>query len=172
MTAGIQPRGDLTEDLRKIAVERMGPADIYNIAALEARCFTDPWSSDSLREELFNDNAYFYVSFNDTVFSGYAGSFITADECYLSDVAVSEEFRRSGTATELLSTIITNARAHGCRFVSLEVRQSNAQAIGLYQRMGFTKQGVRKSFYTDPCEDGDIMTLFFTDDENDEKDDI
>ena len=42
--------------------------------------------------------------------------------------------------------------------MNLEVRTGNGTAIRLYERMGFTKDGIRKKYYTDPVEDALLMT--------------
>ena len=43
-------------------------------------------------------------------------------------------------------------------FLTLEVRQSNAPAIALYESMGFLPEGRRKNFYRQPTEDAILMT--------------
>ena len=43
--------------------------------------------------------------------------------------------------------------------MTLEVRQSNAVAIKLYLKMGFTLLGVRKGYYSNPTEDADVMSF-------------
>ena len=46
----------------------------------------------------------------------------------------------------------------GVTTIHLEVRTGNGTAIRLYERMGFTKDGIRKKYYTDPVEDALLMT--------------
>ena len=41
--------------------------------------------------------------------------------------------------------------------MTLEVRVSNAGAQGLYAKYGFTREGVRKRYYSDNGEDAYIM---------------
>ena len=43
------------------------------------------------------------------------------------------------------------------RGYTLEVRVSNADAIRLYQRLGFEPRGIRRGYYTDNREDALIM---------------
>ena len=45
----------------------------------------------------------------------------------------------------------------GQRGYTLEVRVSNADAIRLYEQMGFRGRGVRRGYYTDNREDALIM---------------
>lgn len=42
--------------------------------------------------------------------------------------------------------------------IHLEVRVGNETAIRLYERMGFTGDGIRKAYYSDPVEDALLMT--------------
>ena len=44
------------------------------------------------------------------------------------------------------------------KHINLEVRESNRQAINLYEQMGFKNIGIRKSFYEKPVENAAIMT--------------
>ena len=42
--------------------------------------------------------------------------------------------------------------------LTLEVRESNEPAIKLYESTGFTREGVRKNYYTTPVEHALILT--------------
>ena len=46
--------------------------------------------------------------------------------------------------------------------MTLEVRVSNVVAISLYEKLGFQKGGIRKSYYTDNHEDAYIMWVNFS----------
>ena len=48
-----------------------------------------------------------------------------------------------------------------CRCLTLEVRESNAPAIALYEKCGFVFCGIRKDYYTDPKENALLMRLAF-----------
>jgi len=71
------------------------------------------------------------------------------------------ENRRKGIASQLLAALIAAARERGITALTLEVRSSNTAAIALYEKHGFTREGVRKKFYSHPIEDGIIMWLYF-----------
>jgi ribosomal-protein-alanine N-acetyltransferase len=43
--------------------------------------------------------------------------------------------------------------------IHLEVRESGAPARHLYEKTGFTVDGIRKGYYTMPTEDAVLMTL-------------
>ena len=46
---------------------------------------------------------------------------------------------------------------NGVERFSLEVRASNTPAIGLYRKLGFRQEGLRKGYYENPREDALIM---------------
>lgn len=143
-------------------IHAMNRTHLEQIAKLESECFVHPWSYNSLEEYLGNPSAYFYVALSDEgELMGYVGSYIVADEAYVTNVAVSERFRRMGVGAELVKTVSENARSNRASFISLEVRLSNTAAIELYKKAGFDTAGIRPKFYRDPEEDALIMTKRF-----------
>ena len=134
---------------------------IPQIAALEKACFSHPWSEALLQNELWNDSAVIIVAEGeDGTVLGYAGLQTVLDEGYVNNVAVDERFRRQGVAGELIAAFVRFGRAK-LAFLTLEVRASNAPAIALYAKYGFTEAGRRKNYYDDPKEDAILMTLEF-----------
>ena len=59
---------------------------------------------------------------------------------------------------ELLKDLIDRCFALGAESISLEVRESNIVAQGLYTSMGFKKEGKRKGYY-EGTEDAIVMIL-------------
>ena len=57
----------------------------------------------------------------------------------------------------LFLSLLDEAIRRQARWVTLEVRVSNASAQALYEKYGFTRQGVRKRYYSDNGEDAYIM---------------
>ena len=134
---------------------------IPQIAALERACFSHPWSEDALRDELWNDSAVVIVAEGeDGTVLGYAGLQTVLDEGYINNVAVDPRFRRQGVAGQLIEAFLRFGAAK-LAFLTLEVRASNAPAIALYEKYGFTQAGRRRDYYDDPREDALLMTLRF-----------
>lgn len=139
----------------------MDRGHIKEIAQIERECFSMPWSERALEEELYNPQASFIVAQRaDGAVLGYAGLHVAADEGYIDNVAVREDYRRQGIADDLLDVFVRFGRAN-LAFLTLEVRPSNEAAIGLYFKHGFAQVGRRKNYYDNPREDAIIMTLEF-----------
>ena len=138
----------------------MTEAHIDAVADLETECFSQPWSANALREELDNENSHFLVALADEV-AGYIGVQEICGEAYITNVAVFENCRKKGIGRELIRAACDGAKSRGCEFITLEVRQSNAAAITLYESEGFEVAGVRKNFYSHPTENGIIYTKYF-----------
>lgn len=139
----------------------MTEEDISEIADLEKMCFSKPWSAQSLKDELCNDTARFFVLKNDGKVLGYIGANNICDEVYITNVAVFPENRGKGYGKMLVHRLILQSQLENANFVTLEVRKSNKEAIALYEKCGFKNIGERKNFYSNPTEDGLIYTLYF-----------
>lgn len=157
--AEIKQHLEILADFIIMRVEPFSEADVKGIASIEKECFSAPWSEDSIRVELENKNARFLVAKSDEKVLGYIGVHEIAGEGYIANVAVSKNYRRFGIASALLDRAEKGAKERGCDFISLEVRKSNVPAITLYKKRGYTVRGERKNFYSDPVENGIIMTL-------------
>ena len=139
----------------------MNASHIRALAALEALCFTSPWTAEGLREETENPQAHFLVAEENGAVCGYIGVQEICGEGYVTNVAVYPACRRRGVGRALLEAALRGAKARRCAFLSLEVRESNADAIRLYESCGFRFVGRRKQFYHDPAEDARIYAFFF-----------
>lgn len=141
----------------------MDRSHIPQIAALERECFSAPWSEKLLEDALFDPQASFIVAEDgeEGNILGYAGLHAVLDEGYIDNIAVTPDARRHGVASALLDVFCRFGAAH-LAFLTLEVRASNAAAIGLYEKNGFQEAGLRPNFYRDPREDALIMTRFFS----------
>ena len=140
---------------------------IPDMAQLERECFSSPWSEEMIEEEFSNKCAVYVAAECDGEFCGYAGLHKILDEGYITNVAVASGFRRCGIARKLIETLIGSLP--DLSFVTLEVRVSNHPAIELYKSLGFCEAGVRKNYYTKPCEDAYLMTKLLCETETEDK---
>ena len=143
-----------------ITIREMTEDDIKDIAELEKDCFSEPWSETSLRDELTNETARFYVLRDTKELLGYIGSNNICNEVYITNVAVNENCRGKGYGKILVNHLIKQSELERAFFITLEVRKSNENAIKLYEKCGFKLIGERKNFYSKPTEDALIYTYY------------
>ena len=89
---------------------------------------------------------------------GYASMWLMVDEAHITSIAVRGTHRHRGIGELLLISIINLAAQLHAQAMTLEVRLSNLTAQALYEKYGFTKVGIRRSYYSDDGEDAVIMT--------------
>ena len=68
---------------------------------------------------------------------------------HLVSIAVSQEYRRLGIGSALLSSSMPEIKTHSISEYDLEVRVSNYGAITLYQGLNFKTEGIKKKYYRD-----------------------
>ena len=88
---------------------------------------------------------------------GFAGIWLIANEAHVTTIGVKESLRGRGLGELLFASLIDVAMQLKTRRVTLEVRVSNEGAQKLYHKYGFTRQGIRKRYYSDDKEDAAIM---------------
>jgi ribosomal-protein-alanine N-acetyltransferase len=132
--------------------------DLSEIAALQARAFSNPWSVESMQWELANtDVARLYVLRLSDALVGYCACWVLFDELHINSLAIDDAYRRQGMALMLLRGVIRDAQSAGATKATLEVRRSNTPALRLYERLGFSVDAVRKDYYEQPREDALVL---------------
>lgn len=81
--------------------------------------------------------------------AGYAFLFVMYEASHLINIAVAQNFRGRGLGERLLRHVVEYARRNGAREMHLEVRETNAAAIALYEKHGFTVRHRNKNYYRD-----------------------
>ena len=135
------------------------------LAALEVACFSVPWSRKSFVAELEGNQFSRILMVPHPEYGlevqaiGYICAWMVFEEIRFLNLAVHQEFRRRGLATQLISEAIRLGREEGCCRGMLEVRGSNHAAKKLYESFHFQAYATRKSYYTNPTEDAILMNL-------------
>lgn len=140
-----------------IVYREMTPEDVPFISRLEEETFSMPWSAASFLQMIEKEDARYYVAEEDGRLLGGCGLLMIAGEGNITNVVVVPEARRRGVATGMLTHLLAAGDAEGLTAYTLEVRVSNAEAIGLYEKLGFVSEGIRPHFYEKPTEDAMIM---------------
>lgn len=142
-------------------IERMTAQHVDAVLKIENECFAHPWSRQSIESELENKNSVFYTALEGDEVAGYIGMSTVLDEGYIFNVAVSAKHRKKGIGSALIQELVTYGKKNNFCFLTLEVRESNENAISLYSKFGFIKVGERKNYYSDPVENAVLMTKYF-----------
>ena len=142
-----------------IRIRRMTPEDAMQVVEIEQMCFSRPWSREALEKAAADPGALYLIAEDESsgAVAGYMGAYLILEEADINQVAVTPAYRRRGVATQIMQDFMQKVKDLGITAVTLEVRKSNLEAIGLYEKMGFVTEGIRKNFYDAPTEDACIM---------------
>jgi len=133
--------------------------DLAGVERIERTSYPTPWSRSMFAGELAKPSSVclgaFDVESGDLI--GYLVASRYVDAWHVMNVAVARERRRHGIGSTLLRRLFELTTAEGRRGYTLEVRVSNAEAIRVYEKLGFRPRGIRRGYYTDNREDALIM---------------
>lgn len=132
---------------------------IPEIVKIGIECGLSYWSEKDYASELGNDTTFSSIAIKDGTAIGFIVlKIISPDEGEILNFAVIEDFQRQGIGEKLFcNTTEKAAQSFYIKTIWLEVRESNIKAIGFYQKLSFTKVGIRKNFYTNPVENAVLM---------------
>jgi len=136
-------------------------ADAREVAAIlrEAREAAS-WSEEALLETALLPGVAAFVSERSDAISGIVVGRQVLDEAEILNLAVRQGARRQGEGRALVRRALQEFTERQVSRVFLEVRESNAGAIGFYGELGFVAVGKRKDYYRDPIEAATVMELW------------
>jgi len=151
--------------MREITIEiticPMCAEDLEQVLAIERQSFPHPWLRQHFMDELNSSYAFPLSAFDPAGrLLGYICPMQLLDEGHILNVAVDPDIRGAGVGRLLVRKVLDECRSNNASFVSLEVRESNSSAIGLYRNMGFAEVGRRKRYYENG-EDALMMEYVF-----------
>jgi ribosomal-protein-alanine N-acetyltransferase len=136
-------------------------ADLEEIEKIEHRSYPTPWSRSMFSGELSKPTSICLGAFEadgeEGALVGYLIVSRYVDAWHVMNLAVDPDHRARGVATMMLERLFELTVDDAHRGYTLEVRVSNATAVALYERLGFTARGLRRGYYTDNREDALIM---------------
>jgi ribosomal-protein-alanine N-acetyltransferase len=143
-----------------VRIEPMQVADLPEVVAIERAAFGEKNRDEKhFLEEMGRPwSRLWVVREQGSAVRGFLLSWVVTDELQILDVAVDPQARRRGLGLALMHHALADARVSEIRLVLLEVRASNLPALTLYERLGFERTRVRRSYYPDG-EDGIEMLL-------------
>ena len=146
-------------NISEIYIEKMSVDDIEQVIQIEEEAYGDHhWSKSAFYDEMSNNLAKYYVAKTATgELVGYAGTWHIIDEGHITTIAVKNNYKRNHIGEAIIIKILEDCYKEGIKYLTLEVRVSNAPAIGLYTKYGFNSLGTRKGYYQNNNEDALIM---------------
>jgi len=128
-------------------------SDLPNVVALDHRCFGGLWNEAAYSREIESPNSDLLgiegLSPEPSSIIGLGCLWAILEEAHITLLGIDPDYRRRGLGRWLLVHLLRAAGDRGLTHATLEVRQSNAAAIALYQSFGFRVAGERRRYYAD-----------------------
>lgn len=145
----------------KYNIIEMRPIDLPEVMELERESFSSPWTEELFLDELGLDYSHVFLARDESGFlAGFICFWVIFGEAHILNIAVRKSLRRRGLGRLLALEALRHASGEGAGSATLEVRESNSAAIGLYESLGFVRAGLRKGYYDTPPDNAVIMWLY------------
>ncbi|WP_459617591.1 tRNA (adenosine(37)-N6)-threonylcarbamoyltransferase complex dimerization subunit type 1 TsaB [Bordetella sp. 2513F-2] len=141
---GGNPRAGST--LVRPVLAPMTPADLDQVAALEADVQAFPWTRGNFADALAAGYPACVLRLDGRVV-GFCVLMAAPDVAHVLVLAVARAHQRQGLGRQLLDWCERQAAGRGSGGLLLEVRPSNTTALRFYERLGFLRAGVRRGYY-------------------------
>lgn len=116
---------------------------IYNI---EKKAYPIPWS-EKIMSSMVSGNEYkIKITYYDKVVA-YVFIMIALDESTVLNITVDPDYQSKGLGRKLLQYVKAELNKKGIISIFLEVRESNRNALALYESEGFHEIDIRKNYY-------------------------
>ena len=153
--------------IQQATIEQADVSDIAALIAIAEKRKLSHWSRRNYLDELARPDSIILAArlpeagvvgfIVGRVYHGSADDPLMEAEIY--NIGVFEECQGLGLGKRLFDGFLERCHNANVEKIWLEVRASNEMAIAFYDRNGFVKHSVRKSFYSHPLEDGIVMSL-------------
>ena len=158
---------------QQLAIELMRESDVNTVQEIEREIFATPWPRNAYYRELASRSSAHYVVLRqegldtrppevrspdfDPTIVGYGGMWRMYDEAHVTTIGVRHDLHHNGYGRILFAGLVQAAYDMGAKWVTLEVRTTNDNAMRMYEGFGFKVIGRRKGYYTDNGEDAIVM---------------
>ncbi len=158
---------------QQLALELMREGDVATVQEIEREIFATPWPRNAYYRELASRASAHYVVLRleglaerppafrapdlDPTIIGYGGMWRMYDEAHVTTIGVRHDLHHRGYGRIVFAGLVQAAYDMGAKWVTLEVRTTNENAMKMYENFGFKVIGRRKGYYTDNGEDAIVM---------------
>lgn len=140
-------------------VEKITHNEVALVSEMENEIFSFPWAYESFETLIENPCNHFYIVYDGDIPVAYFGIMIIINECDIYNIAVRPNYQGKGIGSFIMQEIIEICKDNEVDTITLEVREFNYKAIGLYEKYGFKLITRIKGYYSKPSEDGLLMRL-------------
>lgn len=144
----------------EIIINRMTFSHLLEIKDTLTSEFDNFWTYSIFEKELENPNSKYFVAMINDEIVGFAGIWKSLDEMHITNIVTKISKRHMGIASKLLENLIKTVKSQKMALLTLEVNETNINAIKLYEKYNFKKIGLRKNYYGQN-RNAIIMTLYF-----------
>ena len=158
---------------QQLSLELMRESDVNTVQEIEREIFATPWPRNAYYRELASRASAHYVVLRqegtlerppayrstdlDPTIIGYGGMWRMYDEAHVTTIGVRRDLQHSGYGRIIFAGLVQAAYDMGAKWVTLEVRTTNDNAMKMYEGFAFKVIGRRKGYYTDNGEDAIVM---------------
>jgi ribosomal-protein-alanine N-acetyltransferase len=158
---------------QQLSLELMREADVNTVQEIEREIFATPWPRNAYYRELASRASAHYVVLRhegmdevpsrfrlpdlDPTLVGYGGMWRMYDEAHVTTIGVRRDLQHNGYGRILFAGLVQASYDMGAKWITLEVRTTNDNAMKMYEAFGFKVIGRRKGYYTDNGEDAIVM---------------
>lgn len=153
---------DRSDPFMSMRFARMAMDDLSAVQSIENDVYPHPWTRGNFMDSLYNGYDAWVLRDGSGELTGYFLLMPVVDEGHLLNVTVRRDWHGKGVGRLLLDKVCSLSRQSKMMSVLLEVRPSNERALAIYQRYGFIRIGLRKSYYpaeNNAREDAIVMRL-------------
>src|SRR3981081_4107139 len=161
---------------QQLVIELMREADVNTVQEIDREIFATPWPRNAYYRELASRASAHYVILRhegmvegielpkhfrspdlDPTIVGYGGMWRMYDEAHVTTIGVRRDLQHHGYGRILFAGLVQASYDMGAKWITLEVRTTNDNAMKMYEAFGFKVIGRRKGYYTDNGEDAIVM---------------
>ena len=133
-------------ETREAGFVPMTPERLDAVMAVESVAYPHPWTRGNFEDSL-RAGYHGQLLLAGEALVGYYVAMKGVDEVHLLNITVAPDLQGQGWGRALLDALAVWSRLQGAQWLWLEVRQSNARALLVYERYGFVRVGLRKDYY-------------------------
>ncbi len=140
-------------------IRQFHPDDIKEVVSINQRCLPENYPDQFFMGLYYHAPKAFYVAEYNNEIVGYIMCRIErgisgfgrmpAKKGHIVSVAVLKSMRHKGVGTALISAGMEGMKSYGASEFFLEVRKTNEDAIGVYEKLGYSVRRVLRGYYRD-----------------------